>query len=246
VPERSVIRVAHAYGNGRQRIEKALAAGVEFIEADLRYRKGEVDVRHDHRLPFIPVLYNRGLRGIHKRWPWSLTFGSTVVHVDLERLSLGEVLSLVSRRGGLMLDLKRDDYEPEVARAFVQRIGDEIEASGFVGGLEYCGYWPLLDLMRTRLPGATLRYSIDTPHDWEHLLLRLEGEGRIASVTMQRDLVTDEHGRLLREAGVTFFVWDIESVDEAVAAIEIGASGIIADDLDMLRTLSALPATRGA
>jgi len=232
-----VSRVAHAYGNSRDRIELAVGAGVELIEADLRYRHGAIDVRHDYRLPVLPLLYNRGLRGIHKRWPWAISFGSTMVRLDIGRISLAELLRLVSGRGGLMLDLKRDTFEPGEARCFGEAVLRQIDATGFDGRIAYCGYWPLLDAVAQLRPDAQCWYSLDTTLDCEHLLDRLSGATRIERVTVQRDLLTPERAAALRAARIEFYAWDIEDALQAERAIDLGATGIIADDLAMMAGL---------
>ena len=111
----------------------------------------------------------------------------------------------------------------------------------FAGRIEFCGYWPLLDRMGERLPAATVRYSVDTPHDWQRFVERLDAPDRIGSVTIQRDLLTPQRAQVMREARVSFLAWDIETAAEAEQALALGAAGIIADDLAMLAALRRQP-----
>lgn len=245
MPDPLPITVAHAYGNSRERIDEAIAAGVELIEADLRYRHGRIDIRHDYRLPIVPVLYNRGLRGIHKEWPWSVSIGSNMIRLDTPRWQLAGLLAYASGRGSLMLDLKRDTYSEDAAQAFVAATAEAIEVGAFAGRIEFCGFWPLLDRMRERLPSAIVRYSVDTPHDWQRFVERLDGPDPIASVTIQRDLLTHQRAQVMRDARVSFLAWDIETAAEADHALAMGATGVIADDLAMLAALRHQPVRPG-
>ncbi len=101
----SLVRIAHAYGNRRRRIEQALAAGVDLIEADLRYQDGRVWIRHELRVGRLPLLHNARLSGIHRQGPWALTLGPLFLRLDVRPIDLPELLRGVSGRAGLLLDL---------------------------------------------------------------------------------------------------------------------------------------------
>jgi glycerophosphoryl diester phosphodiesterase len=236
---RQLVRIAHAYGNRRPRISAAIEAGVDLIEADLRYWRGEIWIRHEHRPSRLPLVYNVGLKpGIHRQGPWAARLGKLFVRADLSPIRFGELLDRVSGRAGLLIDLKAAPYPPRVARAFVERVFSELDEHRFAGALDFCGGWPLLDVVHAMRPDLPLHYSVDSLADWHRLQSRLAGSGRIPGISLRCDLI--EPGRIatLRAAHVDYYCWDIKDAQDASRAIEAGASGIIADDLVLLRNLA--------
>ena len=136
--EGSVVRVAHAYGNRPSRIATALAAGIDLIEADLRYERGQIYIRHGRRAWPLPLLYDRGLRGLHRGGPWVLHIGSFSLRVEPRPLRLDDIIRAISGRGGLMIDFKRAPYDTETSRAFVDAVAAQLDAHPFVGRVDFC------------------------------------------------------------------------------------------------------------
>lgn len=235
----TIRRIAHAHGNRRPWIARALASGVEFIEADLRWYRGAIWVRHEHRLPVVPLLWNNRLRGFHRQGPFALALGPLWLRLDLRRLPFAELLARLDGRADLMLDLKRDSLMAAEAERFVRAVFAALEASAFRGEVDFCGSWELLDLVRRERPGQMVHYSIDSGDDAERLF-RLAENGA-PGITIHRDLLTAERAAWLRERGFDVIAWDIATRGQAIAAIERGASGIIADDLAMLRAIAGTP-----
>jgi glycerophosphoryl diester phosphodiesterase len=233
-----LVRVGHAYGNRRQRIAAALAAGVDVIETDLRYDHGAIWVRHERRLWPLPLLYDRGLRGLHRGGPWVIGFGEFTLRLEPRPLRFVDVLRAVSGKGGLMIDLKRAPYGDVDARSFIDEIVRTLGAERFAGTLDFCGSWRLLDLVRQRLPEQTAHYSVDNPEHWDDLMPRLGGPLPIRAITIHPDLLSIERSGLLRAEGVEYYLWDIENAAAAERAIEMGASGVMADDLRLLQSLA--------
>ena len=239
---RQLIRIAHAYGNRRDRISAAIEAGVDLIETDLRYWRGEIWIRHEHRPTRLPLVYNVGLKpGIHREGPWAARVGKLFLRVDRAPIRFGELLDRVSGRGGLLIDLKAAPYQPAVARAFVERMFVELDGHRFEGALDFCGGWPLLDLVHAARPDLPVHYSVDSLADWARLQARLSGPGRIPGISLRRDFIDPERIATLRAAHVDYYCWDIKDARDASRAIEAGASGIIADDLVLLRNLAGTP-----
>ncbi len=237
----TVLRIAHGYGNRRARIARALAAGVDLIEADLRWWRGDVWVRHEHRMARLPVLYNHRLGGIHRAGPWAIPAGPWWLRLDVAPIRLADLLRLVSGRAGLMIDLKRDRLAPGQAAAFVEAALDELGRFGVANQSHFCGGWEYLDLVRARLPGAMVHYSVDGAGDWRQVQQRLEEGAPFPAITLKRRLLDEPRARLLHEAGIPFITWDIETRFDAESAIELGAEGLIADDLELLKSLKDTP-----
>ncbi len=215
-----------------------MAAGVDLIEADLRWYGGAIWVRHERRLPVLPVLWNNRLRGYHRQGPFAVAAGPLWLRLDVRRITFAELLARIDGRAGLMIDLKRDRYTPVAAGRFVRAVLSVIEASGFRGEVDFCGSWQLLDVVRQERPAQMVHYSIDSAADAGRLPGLAEGGAR--GVSIQRGLLTAERAAWLREKEIDVIAWDIATREQALAAIERGASGIIADDLAMLGSIAGL------
>lgn len=243
----TLLRIAHGYGNRRARIAQAQAAKVDRIEADLRWWDGQIWVRHEHRirrLPWLPLLYNKNLRGIHRAGPWAMPLGSLWLRLDLARLSFTELLGRVTGPAGLMLDLKRDSHSPETARRFVAAVFAELDSSRFSAPVDFCGAWQYLDIVRDLRPAQSAHYSVDSAGDWDAAEARLGGPRQLPKITLKLSLASEERRVRLRQAGVPFVVWDVATRAEADHAITLGAEGLIADDLAMLSSLAGLTVAR--
>ena len=59
-------------------------------------------------------------------------------------------------------------------------------------------------------------------------------------VVIDRELLDEELARLLRARWLTLYVWGIDDLEDAKKVIGWGATGIIADSLDLLRALKVL------
>ncbi len=236
-----VVRIAHAYANRRQRIDQALAAGVDLIEADLHYRAGRVWIRHEHRLGLLPLLYNFRLSGVHRQGPWALSLGPLFLRLDLHPIERPDLLGRVSGRAGLLLDLKEAPYPPPAAAAFTDRVVRLLDETGFPGPVGFCGDWPLLDLVRALRPDAAVRYSVDSSRQWAALQSRLSRRDRIDRISISRDLLGPQTSAVLTKAGVDYYCWDVRGRADADRAVELGVSGLIADDLALLRELAGTP-----
>ena len=138
-----------------------LTSGVPMIEVDLRWWRGEAWVRHEHRLGWLPLLYNHRLRGIHREGPFACSFGGLWFRLDLRSIRLREALERTAGHAGLLIDLKADRYSRSVARGFVASVLTEIEDARFLGRIDFCGSWPLLDVVRSLKPEQPVHYSIE-------------------------------------------------------------------------------------
>ncbi|MBI1885124.1 MAG: glycerophosphodiester phosphodiesterase [Chloroflexi bacterium] len=236
-----VLRIAHGYGNRPQRIAEAVAAGVDMIEADLRYHAGQVWVRHERRLRLLPLLYNYRLSPEHRRGPWALSLGPWFLRLDLRPIRLEGLIETVAGKAGLLLDLKTDGYSRAEARAFLETVREALQ--GFAGPVAFCGSWPLLDLLRDLAPNVRAHYSVDNPAQWDALQPRL-GVDDVRAITFRYGLLDEDRAAQLRERGIAFYCWAVRDPAGAERAVALGASGIIADDLEVLKMLAGSRRTR--
>jgi glycerophosphoryl diester phosphodiesterase len=231
------VTVAHAYGNRWPRIAAATSAGVDFIETDLHFYRGRVFVRHERRLGRLPLLYNRALHGIHREGPYALSLGSLWLRLEPRPLPFEAVVKAIAGKSGLMLDLKAAGYSAREAERFIAAIFVTLEHAGFAGALDFCGSWKLLDEVRRQRPGQAVHFSVDNDRDWEAALWRMASVDTFPAITLKRSLVDGTRTDALREARVPFYCWDVLDEADARHALAHGASGIIADDLALLREL---------
>lgn len=213
-----LITIAHRAGNDRAALERALAAGVDAVEADLRWDTGRIVARHARRLPFLPVFWDR----------WCLG-------VDRDRaVTLDELLEGARGRARPYLDLK--SLVGPFANALLETLGShgamkEVQVSSH--------HWRLLDDLRRAQPELDIVRSVGSRSRLAALLALPPSNLRQGGVAIRHDLLDEEAAHALRSWQLTLYVWGVKSVEEATALAAWGVTGIIADSLDLLRTLGS-------
>ncbi|NHC15978.1 glycerophosphodiester phosphodiesterase [Motilibacter deserti] len=220
------LAVAHRAGNQLPALGAAAELGVDVIELDVHSWRGRLEVRHARTAGRLPILWD-GWR-LHRGWK--------------PRLELAEVIAEALRVAGpgtrLMLDLKGTGASVghEVARSVHDLAPDR--------DVLVCGrHWPALEPF-ARLPYAQVLLSARTRGELAALRARVaEGAlvgGRAAyGASIHRSLLTrpllDELHRTL-EAVLT---WPVNTPAALAEVLEVGATGVISDELDVLRALLA-------
>jgi glycerophosphoryl diester phosphodiesterase len=231
------LRIAHAFGNRRDRIESAIAADVDFIEADLWYRAGDIWVRHERRLGFLPLLYDRKPPGIKSFGPWALTvFPNYYIRLDVRPLRLAELLKATRDRRRLLLDLK-DHLSPDRARAYGEALLGALREAGCAESSIVCGQTDALDGVRQVAPDLDVRYSIERQQQWDAFLRRLDADPALRGVCLHHEFLTDPVARLLEERGLEVFCWTVDEREKARRLVALGVDGIISNDLTLLAGL---------
>lgn len=234
------IRIAHAYGNRRDMIETAANADVDFMEADLWYRAGEVWVRHERRLGCLPLLYDRRPQGVDSVGPWALTvFPRHYVRLDINPLRLAEVLERTQGRCGLLLDIK-GSYAGEGARTYARALARNLaQAQPTTGEVIVCGEMEVLDRVREAAPDLDVRYTIEKQRHWEGFLRRLEADSPVRGVCMDHEFLSDEIARFLEDKGLRVFCWTIDDPAQARELLALGVDGIISNNIPLLEQLGS-------
>ncbi len=231
------VRIAHAYGNRRDDIEAAAAADIDFIEADIWYRAGEIWVRHERRMPFLPILFDRRPRGVNNIGPWALTvLPKYYARLDVAPLTLKELLERTRGRRRLLLDVKGDHAE-EDARAFARTLARTLAETGCAESAIVCGQTDVLDTVREVAPHLDVRYSIEKEWQWEKLPRRLEARPGLRGVCVDRVFFSDAVARTLEEADLDVFCWTVDDPAEARRLVELGVDGIISNSLPLLEQI---------
>jgi glycerophosphoryl diester phosphodiesterase len=230
------LRIAHGHGNRRDRIESALRAPVDLIEADLWYRGGEIWVRHERRLPLIPLLIDRR-RGSDDLGRFALPLGSWYLRPDVNPMRLEALVKMVGGRRGLLLDLK-GEYGAADRHRFAEKLVGVIKRGGVEETARLSGHrWYLLDLARAMAPGLKVHYTIEHLSQWQAFLRRLEQGDQINHVCLHPGLCNQERASLLQEREIEVFSWDVNESAKAERLLGLGVGGIISDDLTLLQEL---------
>jgi glycerophosphoryl diester phosphodiesterase len=233
------LRIAHAFGNRRDKIEAAASAEIDFMEADLWYRAGEVWVRHERRLGFLPLLYDRWPPGVDSVGPWALTvFPRHYVRLDINPLRLTELLERTQGRRGLLLDLK-GSYGGQGARTYAQTLARILAQSRRQEQVIVCGQIEVLDQVREAAPHLDVRYSIEKQRHWQAFLRRLEADRPVRGVCMAREFLSDEIVELLKGRGLQVFCWTVDDAAEARRLLALGVDGIISNNIPLLEHLGS-------
>ena len=210
--------IAHRAGNDRAALEQALSAGVDAVEADLRWDGGRIVARHARRLPFLPLYWDH----------W---------HLRLDRspqLTLDEFLEQVRGRARPYLDLKAP------TRPLLSALLEALRRHNAMKEAEVStGHWRLLAELRRAEPDLRLVRTVGNRRHLAALLALPRDDPLRAGVVIDRDLLDEELAQRLRALRQTLYVWGIDDLEDARRVIGWGASGVIADSLDLLRAVQA-------
>jgi len=234
---RPPVAIAHAYGNRRASIVEALTAGVDYIEADVWYRAGELWVRHERRLGAIPLLYDRRPVGVKRIGPWALPLAPRYyLRLDIRPLTLAEVLERTNGRCRVLVDVK-GRYSRNDAEAYARRLRQL--AADDDADLAVCGQnWTVLDEIQEQAPHFEVRYSVEHPEQWQALLRRLEAGQAVHGICIEHRFLDAEKIRLLRDKGISVYCWTVDDRAEARRLLAKGVDGIISNDLSLLASLA--------
>ena len=210
------LTVAHRAGNDLQTLEEACAAGVDLIEADVRYRKGRLEVRHLKTMGPVPLLWDR----------WALTPAWTSPFL------LQDLLPANAAGCELMLDVKGGDehFPREIVRVVHELMPDR----------EYsvCSqFWDLLAAFHED-PHARIVHSIGSAKMLRDVLPRLEGH-RSDAVSIHMKLLTPAVVEDLLQRVSLIMTWPVNRESDLRRLQSWGVNGFISDRLELLRMLVA-------
>lgn len=214
----AVLRIAHRAGNERGAVASALAAGVDWIEADIWYAQGRLQARHERALWRLPVLYDK----------WS-------VRLRPRLLGLADLLRLTDEHGThIFVDVK--GLHPRLPAAIARTVRD----AGALGRVAVCGqYWPVLDAIGREEPAIPVYHSIGRPE--QMALYRQQPAASTdtcaAGLSVARSLLTTDDVHALHARGLRIVAWTVNNADEAAKLARWGVDGITSDRLDVLETL---------
>ena len=237
-----VVRIAHAYGNRRDTLRRALQAPVDMIEADIWRRGDDLHVRHELRLGPFPLLADRRPDGPSKIGPYAIPLPRHhYLRLDLNPLTVRELLRTVAGAKRLLLDVKSlDRSEAQQFATILARQIQEHEAAGWVA---VCGqYWPVLDRLRKIAPHIEVRYSMQSQDQWDAYQYRLSRGRATTRVCIHHRVIDRMKAEFLEAHAIDTYCWTVDNPEEADVLVQRGVDGIISNDLALLAALPS-PAT---
>jgi glycerophosphoryl diester phosphodiesterase len=231
---RPIVRIAHAYGNTRQKLATALAADCDMIEVDMWYRGGDIRIHHEHKFRWFPVLIDR-VMSTHKPGRFALRIGNYFVRPDIGTLRLEELFRTTAGRKRLLLDVK-GHYSARHLNGYVDRLVGLIRKYNAETWVAICGQtYSVLHRVREVAPDLEVRYSIEQPYQWERFLRLLEHGVRQVCISYR--FIDDDKAKLMADNSVDLYCWTVDDWDAARHLVAEGVDGIISNDLKLLAEL---------
>jgi glycerophosphoryl diester phosphodiesterase len=214
--DRGYYAIAHRAGNNLHDLERALAVGVDGIECDFWHDRGRLTLRHERKLPALPVWYDR----------WYLRF-------SIGELSLPSLLREIDGRADLFLDIK--SATPRAADVVLALYHDY--ESMMPPTLVSSQQWRLLDQLADAGTEMQMYYSVGRRRTIDALLRRAEVAPRPAGTSIRHTLLSADVVKRLHDAGLRVFAWTVNNRHRAEQLLGWGVDGIISDDINLHATL---------
>ena len=207
-------RIAHRAGNNLHALEAALEGGVDAIECDFWHARGRLALRHERKLPGIPVFYDK----------WFLRW-------QMGELSLRDLLKQINHRAALFLDIKSST--PRAADAVLELYADN---EAMMPHTLVCSkQWKLLDRIAAAHTEMELFYSIGRGGSIDSLLRRPTAVGhRPAGTSIRHSLLSPGDVRRLHDAGLRVYTWTVNTRQRAEELLSWGVDGLISDEIEVL------------
>ena len=209
---RGYYAIAHRAGNNLRHLEQALAGGVDAIECDFWHDRGRLALRHERKLPALPVWYDR----------WYMRF-------SIGELSLPDLLREINFRSELFLDIKSST--PLAAEAVLRLYHDN--ESMMPPTLVSSRQWRLLDQLGEVGTDMRMFYSVGHARGLEALLRRARTSPRPAGTSIRHTLLSANVVARLHEAGLQVFAWTVNNRHRAEDLLAWGVDGLISDDVTL-------------
>lgn len=211
---RGFYAIAHRAGNNLHHLERALDAGVDAIECDFWHDSGRLTLRHERKLPAVPVLYDKW----YLRWSWG-------------KLSLPSLLREINFRAELFLDIKSST--PKAASVVLDLYHDN-EAM-MPRTIVSSPQWRLLDQIAAAATEMRMCYSVRNAAGVEALFRRCEQDLPPAGTSIRHTLLSEVLVARLHAAGLKVYAWTVNTAHRAEELRGWGVDGVISDDLDVFR-----------
>jgi glycerophosphoryl diester phosphodiesterase len=185
------------------------------VEADVWQHRGRLILRHDHKLPLLPILFDQ----------W---------HVGLDRTHpiLDELVETLEQRARLFLDIKSAD------RSIAQAVLETLSRHRAESSTELCSkQWGVLAALREARPTLTLFHSVDNRRRLRDFLRLLDSQAEPLALSARHSLLDEALVSRLKERGVRIYAWVVHQRRRAEELLRWGVEGITSDDLALLAAL---------
>jgi glycerophosphoryl diester phosphodiesterase len=213
-PDHDFYSIAHRAGNNLHALEVALEEGVDAIECDFWHNRGRLSLRHERKLPALPVLYDK--------WYLRLRWGE---------LTLRDLLKEINFRAELFLDIKSGT--PRAAEVVLDLYRDH--ESMLPPTRVSSKQWKLLDLLGAAGTDMHMYYSVGQEWWYPALLRRAEREHPPAGTSIQHRLLTPQRVEELHRYGLQVYAWTVNTPHRAKELLGWGVDGLISDDPKVFR-----------
>ena len=216
----TALAIAHRAGNSLDDLHAANVLGVDVIECDVHEHRGRLEVRHLKTAGPLPFLWDR----------WELASASA------PRLGLAELLDADEHGTTFMLDIK--GRRSSAARS----VASLLHRRGHHRPILVCGrWWPSVETVARDLPFVRPVLSARNGSELGRLRQRLRDpdERSVHGVSVHRSLLDAPTVAELSERVEVVMTWPINDVASLEEMLDLGVSGIISDELDVLRELKS-------
>jgi glycerophosphoryl diester phosphodiesterase len=216
--KRPYVAIAHRAGNNLHQLEESLDQSVDAIECDFWHARGRLVLRHERKLPGVPLLFDKWYIG----WAWGV-------------LSLRRLLREINFRASLFLDIKSST--PRAADAVLELYHDE---KSMMPPTEVSSkQWKLLDRLADAGTEMRMYYSVGQKRHVEPLFRRAERDNPPHGTSMRHSLLSPELVDRLHAANMRIYAWTVNNDRRARELISWGVDGIISDDMNVFATLDS-------
>ncbi len=208
------LAIAHRAGNSLAGLHAAVALGADVIECDIHHHRGALEVRHLKTAGPLPFLWDK----------WEL------VPASAPRLGLRELLAAADHGTLFMLDLK--GRSPRVASEVAALLHELAPSRPVI----VCGrFWPAVESFASvpwvrRVLSARNRAELA-------LLRRAVTTASAYGVSIHRSLLDAPLVAELHDSVSVVMTWPINDVAALDEVVGKGVTGVISDELDILREL---------
>jgi len=207
------------------------------IEVDMWYRGGHIEIRHERRWSWLPVLADRRGRALHAMGRFVVPlWGGYFVRPDLGTMRLDELLARTAGRRRLLLDIKA--RKRNESAAFAAKLAETVRHHGAGGWVAVCGqYWPVIRDLRHLAPEIEVRYSMEWPLQWERFREMAPHDEGARRVCIEHRFMDAEKESFLQLHGVEVYCWTVDDPADAQSLVDRGVDGITSNDLQLLALL---------
>ncbi len=207
--------IAHGGGNAIARAHDFIGMGADYLEVDLWMHRGRFEARHERRMRWLPVLFEK----------WYLS------RVPSAMYGLEELLDETADHStGIFLDIKNGGAG---AAALLRRVLSTNQHPRRV--VASSQQWRALRAMRELTPEVDAFYSIDVRAKLDLFLSVVDRDTRPRGVSCKHTLLNQRLVRTLHDRGLLVVAWTVDDLERARELVSWGIDGITTHKVEEMR-----------